>query len=83
MSISLEISKKEIIRELNKVHPLEYFKIFVFLKQVQLKKLTKKDSLKALGKLLSLEGCLSDMNMTSLELQNEVATMWSEKFEAH
>ncbi|HEX9970959.1 MAG TPA: hypothetical protein VGD14_02705 [bacterium] len=81
MSISIDITKKEIINELNKVHPLEYLKVFVFLKQVQLKKFAKKKPSQALDKLFALEGCLSDMNMTSLELQKKVADMWSEKFE--
>jgi hypothetical protein len=54
MSVSINISKKEIINELDEVHPLEYLKVFAFLKQIQLKKLAEKNSLQALDKLKTL-----------------------------
>lgn len=83
MSVSIAISKKEILDEIERVHPLEYLKLYAFLKRIQTNKPAIKKSSQALEKLFTLEGCLSDVKLSSVELQKRVADIWSKKYETH
>ena len=38
MSVSIAISKKEILDEIERIHPLEYLKLYAFLKRIQTNK---------------------------------------------
>ncbi|MDZ7260568.1 MAG: hypothetical protein ONB05_00410 [candidate division KSB1 bacterium] len=83
MSFSNIISKEEIINEIDKIHPLDYLKVFAFLKRLQTHKPGSRNSSQALENLFSLEGCLSDIKMSSVELQKHVAEVWRRKYETH
>ena len=75
------ISKNEIYQEIDNIHPSDYFKVLAFLKSIQKPDNAKRKSSQALKWLFSLEGCLSDMKISSMELQNKVADTWNQKYE--
>ena len=65
MSNPTQIGKKEILEEIEKINPVEYFRLYSYLKRIQkLKPSDKNKSENALKKLFSLEGCLSDIIQT-------------------
>jgi hypothetical protein len=79
MSQTLSISKRELVDELDKIQPVDYLKIFAYLKKMQ--KPAPKDSYRAMEMLFSLQGCLSDLKVNSVELQKQLGSIWSHKYE--
>jgi len=77
MNSTATISKHDVLDELEKVPPDHYFQLFVVMRQLQKKSL--KSSKDALRNIFALEGCLKDETLSSVELQHEVADLWSEK----
>lgn len=78
---NLTITRDQLIEDIDRIDPKDYPKAFTWLHKFRPVKPASKKSLEALEKLFSIEGCLKNENITSVELQKRVADDWNQSYE--